>query len=168
MIIELTHPKLLKVLISINLGFAVYSTLIFLTFLKVSVWLWLFLNICAPTQFLCSGLFMLDLKGKPLPAFEAAMVPFLAFFGTGGLFTFPWTGYMLTSQFSHIAMTFLWGYIVVLSFKRIKADSLMKRGIVIGLILGILAVVILNIMIFPIVFSTELAQKLLFDMGYMI
>lgn len=134
----------LVILILVN---ALWSTFVFLVFLKVPVHYWAFLNICAPTIYLT--ITALFLKNK---VFMNAMVPFLIFFGTGGLFVFNWSSIMLQAQFTHILMTITAIYIVLSSL-----DA--KKKIFAGFTIGIIAILILTLLVFPIVFSNpEIAR----------
>ena len=74
------------------------------------------------------------------------MVPFLIYFGTGGLFLFNWSSIMLQAQFTHILMTITAIYIVLSSL-----DD--KKKMLVGFTIGIVAILILTILVFPIVFS---------------
>ncbi|MDR0797022.1 MAG: hypothetical protein LBE79_13395 [Tannerella sp.] len=83
---------------------SVFSTWFFLTQLKVTVLEWSVFNACAPTNFayvLCFLIFLFCKKEVFLPV---TIVP-LFFFGTMGLFIFPWNGMNLFAQASHIVMT---------------------------------------------------------------
>lgn len=82
--------RLLWILIVLNMINAVYSTFVFLVFLRVPVQYWVFLNICAPIQFLTVTALLI--KNKVL---TNVAVPLLTFFGFGGLFVFSWSEYML-------------------------------------------------------------------------
>ena len=161
---EILKKRLLWVLIALNFFFAAYSTLVFLVFLKVPAWLWVFLNICAPTQFITTVLLVLEIKDIPCPIFQATIVPFLCFFGTGGLFTFPWTGYMLMSQLSHITMTITWIFMMVNMISSETPKKWRKLGIGIGI--GIIVVIIVNLIIFPVVFANPIAVQMLEEMGF--
>lgn len=152
-------------LICLNFFFAAYSTIIFTIFLQVPVWLWIFLNICAPSQFLTIAGIIGDIKEKSVIIYQMSLVPFLLFFGTGGMFTFPWTGFMLMSQISHITMTITWILITYLNFRKTEENKILK--LCIGLGIGTVLIIILNLIVFPIVFSNNIAQDLLNQMGFM-
>jgi len=128
----------LIILILVN---AFWSTLVFLVFLKIPVYYWVFLNICAPTIYLTIAALLFKNK-----VFMNAMVPFLIYFGTGGLFLFNWSSIMLQAQFTHILMTITAIYIVLSSL-----DA--KKKMLVGFTIGIIAILILTILVFPIVFS---------------
>ena len=137
----LKSRKLFWTLIVLILVNALWSTFVFLVFLKVPVYYWVFLNICAPTIYLTIAALLFKNK-----VFMNAMVPFLIYFGTGGLFLFNWSSIMLQAQFTHILMTITAIYIVLSSL-----DD--KKKMVVGFTIGIVAILILTILVFPIVFS---------------
>jgi len=133
--------KLFWALIVLILVNALWSTFVFLVFLRVPVYYWVFLNICAPTIYLTIAALLLKNK-----VFMSATVPFLTYFGTGGLFLFNWSSIMLQAQFTHILMTVTAIYIVLSSL-----DA--KKKMLIGFTIGIVAILILTLLVFPIVFS---------------
>jgi len=137
----LKSRRLFWALIILILVNAFWSSFVFLVFLKVPVYYWFFLNICAPTIYLTTAALLSKNK-----VFMNAMVPFLIYFGTGGLFLFNWSSIMLQAQFTHILMTITAIYIVLLSL-----DS--KKKMLVGFTVGIIAILILTILVFPIVFS---------------
>jgi hypothetical protein len=96
---------------------------------KFPVFAWLMFNICAPSV-------MLYLIGYFTKRREimTASIPFLAFFGTGGLFTFGWTGFAIISQVGHILMTLAVIFIITTVIKE-KKWKLPAAGFIIGLII---------------------------------
>ena len=76
------------------------STWYFLGMAHFTVPAWLAFNACAPSVALyLAGYF----SGRK--RLMAAALPFMLFFGTGGLFVFGWSGTSLYAQAGHIAMT---------------------------------------------------------------
>ena len=134
----LESRKLFWALVILILLNALWSTLVSLIFLKVPVYYWFFLNICAPIIYLT--VVALLLKNE---FFMNAMVPFLIYFGTGGLLIFGWSPVMLQAQFTCILMTITAIYIVLSSLHA-------KRKMLEGFIWGIIAVLILTLLVFPI------------------
>jgi len=134
----LESRKLFWALVILILVNALWSTLVFLVFLKVPVYHWVFLNICAPIIYLTIA--ALSLKNE---FFMNAMVPFLIYFGTGGLLIFGWSPVMLQAQFTRILMTITAIYIVLSSLHA-------KRKILEGFIWGIIAVLVLTLLVSPI------------------
>ncbi|MCK8060266.1 MULTISPECIES: hypothetical protein [unclassified Fusibacter] len=83
---------------------SVNSTFYFLGIAKSSVLQWLNFNACAPTGVVfILGYLLYRIKGH-VALLYASAVP-LFFFGTMGLFIFPWDGYNLMAQANHIVMT---------------------------------------------------------------
>jgi len=134
----LKSRKLFWTLVIFILVNALWSTFVFLVFLKVPVYHWVFLNICAPIIYLTIAALLL--KNEFL---MNAMVPFLIYFGTGGLFVFGWAPVMLQAQFTRILMTIIAIYIVLSSLHA-------KRKMLEGFIWGIIALLILTLLVFPI------------------
>jgi hypothetical protein len=131
---EISRKELITVIVLAVLLFflSAFSTWFFLTQLKVSVLEWSIFNACAPTSFayvLCFLIFLFCKKEVFLPV---TIVP-LFFFGTMGLFVFPWNGMNLFAQVSHIVMTLnvIWIIYVVLKTKHFKS-------LAIGLLLSIM------------------------------
>ena len=148
----LKSRKLFWMLITLILVNALWSTFVFLVFLKVPIYYWIFLNICAPTIYLTIAALLLKNE-----VFMNAMVPFLIYFGTGGLFVFSWSSIMLQAQFTHILMTITAIYIVLSSL-----DD--KKKMLVGFTIGIIAILILTLVAFPIVFSNPDVVKILEQM----
>lgn len=76
------------------------STWFFLVTAKFTPIAWLAFNACAPSV----ALYLAGYFFKKDQVMTAAL-PFLIFFGTGGLFVFGWSGTSLYAQIGHIAMT---------------------------------------------------------------
>jgi hypothetical protein len=91
------------------------STYFFLAIAKVSVLQWIVFNACAPSSLACIAGFVLFWKDKNKMWLAVATIP-IFFFGTMGLFIFPWSGNNLIAQMSHIVMTLnmLWGLWIIL------------------------------------------------------
>jgi len=109
------------VLASLLFLMSVNSTWFFLTQLKVSIFEWSIFNACAPSSFVYVLCFLIYLIWKKEVFLPVAIVP-LFFFGTGGLFVFPWDGMNLFAQASHIVMTLnvIWVIYVTLKTARYK------------------------------------------------
>jgi len=120
------------VLASLLFLMAVNSTWYFLTQLKVSVLEWSIFNACAPSSFAYSLCFLMFLIRKKEVFLPVAVVP-LFFFGTCGLFVFPWDGMNLFAQASHIVMTLNVIWVIYVTLKKARYKSL-----AIGLLLSIL------------------------------
>lgn len=110
----------------------VNSTNYFLNVMKVSPLEWLVFNACAPSSIAYLIGFVIFLTTKDRSALHIAILP-LFFFGGLGLFVFPWNGYNLIAQVSHILMVLNIVWVLYETFK--TADY---RAAVIGLLLGIL------------------------------
>jgi len=82
-------------------------------------------NACAPSSITYLIGFSIFLATKHKAGLITAMVP-IFFFGTMGLFIFPWSGMNIIAQISHILMTLniLWGIWIVLKEKDYKAFSI--------------------------------------------
>lgn len=95
---------------------------------KFPVFAWLMFNACAPSV-------MLYLAGFFTKRYEimTASIPFLSFFGIGGLFVFGWTGFAIISQVGHILMTLAVIYIIATVIIE-KNWKLPLAGFIIGLI----------------------------------
>jgi len=65
-----------------------------------------------------------------------AVVPWLLFFGFGGLLIFSWTGYMIVAQISHMIMTVTAVFISALAVKDRKF-----RDLIVGITIGLFALV---------------------------
>ena len=120
------------VLASLLFLMAVNSTWYFLTQLKVSIFEWSIFNACAPSSFAYLFCFLMFLIGKRMVFLPVAVVP-LFFFGTGGLFVFPWDGMNLFAQASHIVMTLNVIWVIYVTFK-----TACYKSLAIGLLLSIL------------------------------
>lgn len=100
----------------------------FLFMAKFPIIAWLVFNICFPsTLFFLIGFFS---KNR---AIMIASIPFLAYFGIGGLFVFGWTGTAIFSQIGHIFMTLAIVY-AILEIIRSKEWKNAVLGFSVGLI----------------------------------
>ncbi|HEX2954945.1 MAG TPA: hypothetical protein VHR47_13325 [Bacillota bacterium] len=108
------------------------STYFFLVVRHVKPIEWLVFNACAPANFAFLVGFIVYLIFKDRTLLHAALLP-LFFFGGLGLFLFPWSGYNLIAQFSHVIMTLNIAVTLYTTFRTgdFKAATL-------GLFLGIL------------------------------
>lgn len=98
------------------------STYYFLGVLRVTAVEWLLFNACAPSSLsYLVGLIMFFITKNRL-WLVIAVVP-IFFFGTMGLFIFPWDGMNIIAQVSHIVMTLniLWAISLVLRTADYKA-----------------------------------------------
>jgi len=120
--------RIAKLLVILNGAMAVWASLVFLMFLRPDLLSWIMLNTCSPTQFVT----ILALATKRRLVMNAA-VPWLLFFGFGGLLVFSWSGYMLVAQVSHLIMTVTAVLILVVAVKERKFRTL-ATGIAIGVI----------------------------------
>lgn len=95
-----------------NIIMMFFSANYFLFMSKFPVVPWLFFNACFPsTAIFLIGFF---LKNKSVMAFS---IPFLTFYGTGGMFVFGWSGGMIMAQISHIFMTLAVVYVLIETIK---------------------------------------------------
>ena len=106
---------------------ALWSTFVFLAFLKTGIVGWLMLNTCAPSI----ALFVIGFAlGNPVVMVTGSVLMFR--YGTGGLFVFGWSGYDIPGQIGHILMTLAVIYAVfhVVRGRRWRALGL---GVLLGL-----------------------------------
>ncbi len=91
---------------------------------------WFFFNICAPsTAIFLTGFFFRKTW------LMAAAIPFMGFFGFGGLFFFGWNGTALIAQAGHILMTAAIIYTIftaITDHKNLRASA---AGLIAGIIL---------------------------------
>lgn len=117
----------------LNIINVVNSTWFFLGMAHFPVTAWLAFNACAPSVALyLAGYFT---KRDWL---MAAALPFLLFFGTGGLFVFGWSGTAVYAQAGHICMTLAAAWIIA----KCAAGSGIKlpaAGLLAGIALFIIA-----------------------------
>jgi hypothetical protein len=102
---------------------AIWGFFVFTVFLKASFIQWIMYNVCAPTE-IAFFVFMMVLNKKPqyLQYLLIMVVP-LTFFGTMGLFIFPWSGQgVLTTQLSHILMTVSAGWAIYVNRKSVSVS----------------------------------------------
>lgn len=109
----------------------VNSTYFFLGVSKVKPVEWLVFNACAPSSIAYLIGFVIFLITKNRIALHIGILP-LFFFGGLGLLLFPWSGYNLIAQFSHVIMVLnmAWAVYGTLSTGDYKAAAL-------GLLIGI-------------------------------
>jgi hypothetical protein len=94
------------VLSIVMLLLAIWGFFVFRIFLNATLLQWLMYNVCAPTQIIFFILVILFYKKPQYSQYLLIMVLPLTYFGTMGLFIFPWTGQgAVTTQLSHILMT---------------------------------------------------------------
>lgn len=107
------------------------STYFFLGVSKVKPIEWLVFNACAPSSIAYLIGFLIFLLTKNRIALHIGILP-LFFFGGLGLFLFPWSGYNLIAQFSHLIMVLnmLWALYTTITTGDYKAAAL-------GLLIGI-------------------------------
>ena len=107
------------------------STFFFLVVLKVSFIEWIVFNACAPSNITFLIGFVLFLLFKNRTVLYMAILP-MFFFGTLGLFVFPWHGMNIIPQIGHIIMTLniLWAVWIMFKTNDYKAAT-------IGMLLGI-------------------------------
>lgn len=92
---------------------------------------WMVFNACAPSSIAYLIGFVIFLLTKNRIALNISILP-LFFFGGLGLFLFPWSGYNLIAQFSHIIMVLnmTWAIYTTFATGDFKAAAL-------GLLIGI-------------------------------
>lgn len=107
------------------------STYFFLGVSKVKPVEWIVFNACAPSSIAYLIGFVIFLLTKNRIALHIGILP-LFFFGGLGLFLFPWSGYNLIAQFSHVIMVLnmAWAVYGTFSTGDYKAAAL-------GLLIGI-------------------------------
>lgn len=108
------------------------STNYFLNVMKVSPVEWLVFNACAPSNIAYLIGFVVYLATKDRTALHIAILP-LFFFGGLGLFVFPWNGFNLIAQVSHILMVSNIAWVLFETFT--TSDY---KAAAVGLLLGIL------------------------------
>jgi len=108
------------------------SAYFFLGVSKVKPIEWIVFNACAPSSITYLIGFAIFLLTKNRIALHIGILP-LFFFGGLGLFVFPWSGYNLIAQFSHIvmALNMAWALYTTFTAGDYKAAAL-------GLLIGIL------------------------------
>ena len=107
------------------------STYFFLGVSKVKLVEWLVFNACAPLSIAYLIGFVIFLLTGSRIALHISILP-LFFFGGLGLFLFPWSGYHLIAQISHLIMVLnmLWALYTTITTGDYKAVAL-------GLLIGI-------------------------------
>jgi hypothetical protein len=101
----------------------------FLAIAKFPPVAWLAFNICAPSVAVYLAGYVLKKDW-----IMTAAIPFLLFFGTGGLFVFGWSGTSIYAQIGHIAMTLatLW---IIFKLAAGKKFILPATGFAAGIVL---------------------------------
>lgn len=120
-----TVLAVLLLLVTIN------SVNFFLGIAKVKPIEWMVFNACAPSSIAYLIGFIIFLITKNRIALNISILP-LFFFGGLGLYLFPWGGYNLIAQFSHIIMVLnmFWALYTTLT----SGDY---KGLALGLLIGI-------------------------------
>lgn len=101
---------------------AVNSTYYFLGVTGASVVEWLAFNACAPSIALFIAGYIVYRYSDRCWLLIASITP-LVFFGTMGLFIFPWDGYNIIGQISHIVMTLAVVWIVLVIRRRAEVKD---------------------------------------------
>lgn len=123
--------KLRKIGLIIAIGNIVmmfFSANYFLFMEKFPIVPWLFFNACFPSALV----FLIGFFSKN-KIIMSASIPFLAYFGGGGLFVFSWSGGMIMAQISHIFMVLAIVY-TVLEVAKTKKWKKFILGFVLGLV----------------------------------
>jgi len=120
------------ILASLLLLVTANSTYFFLGMRKVAFIEWLVFNACAPSSITFLIGFTLFLTGKDRIILHASILP-MFFFGGLGLFIFPWNGYNIIAQISHIIMVLNIGWVIVTT---LKTRNFQPAAI--GMLLGIM------------------------------
>lgn len=112
----------------LNILMIMQSTFYFLAVAKFPVEGWLFFNACAPSIMIyLAGFFTKRIS------IMAASLPFLSFFGIGGMFVFGWGGTSIYAQAGHICMALAIFYISAEIYFS-KAYKNMGVGLAAGLV----------------------------------
>lgn len=115
------------VIATLNMIMMILSAYFYLIMVEFPITAWFFFNIC----FFSTLIFLIGffLKNKVI---MSASIPFLAYFGTRGMFIYSWQGMMIIAQITHIFMTLAIVYII---FESIKSKE--WRKLIIGFIIGL-------------------------------
>ena len=146
-------------LIGLLVVLSTISAIIFLFVRQIPVHIWFVMNICAPISFYTALVLILDknrYSGNSLIAMNAA-VPFLLYFGIDGLLTFSWA--LMLAQVQHIIMIITALFILFVTYYSV--DDTRIRKLIIGLSVGIIALLIVLFIIIPIILLDPLAQAIL-------
>ena len=109
----------------------VNSTYFFLGIQKVTFIEWIVFNACAPASITFLIGFVLSLTVKDRTVLHMSILP-MFFFGFLGMFVFPWKGYNIIAQISHVIMSMNIVWVLITTF---MAKN--YQPAVIGLLLGI-------------------------------
>jgi hypothetical protein len=120
------------VLATLLLLVTVNSTYFFLGMRKVSIVQWIVFNACAPSGITYLIGFVLYLVIKDRIILHASILP-MFFFGGLGLIVFPWSGYNIIAQISHLIMVLNIGWVISTT---IKTRDFQPAAI--GMLLGII------------------------------
>jgi len=117
------------VVVILNIIMMLLSANYYLRMVNFPITAWFFFNIC----FFSTLIFLIGffLKNKVIMTMS---IPFLAYFGTGGMFVFSWHGMMIIAQIAHIFMTLAIVYAILESIKA-KESRKPFFGFIIGLII---------------------------------
>jgi hypothetical protein len=116
-------------LVILNLLMAINSANFFLGILKTDIVGWLMMNTCAPSIALFVVGFLL---GSPVVMVAAATMMFR--YGALGLFVFPWDGFNIIAQVSHVSMTLAVMYVAVDVIRNRRWKSL-SAGLLLGIVI---------------------------------
>ena len=122
--------RIQTILAGLLLLLTIQSSYFFLVMKEVPFLTWICFNACAVANFTFLVGFMVFLVKGNKTIMYVAILP-LFFFGTGGLFVFPWDKMFLIAQISHLTMTINMILTVWIAFK--KKDF---QQTTIGLLLG--------------------------------
>jgi hypothetical protein len=121
------------IIAGLNLLAILNSAWFFLVIARFPVLTWLCFNACAPSVVIFLAGFLFQSR-----MLMAASLPFLFYFGGGGLFVFGWQGTSLIAQAGHILMVVACIYIIA----EITKAKAWKKAIY-GLLAGIIAFAVL-------------------------
>lgn len=121
------------VLVVLLLLTTIQSTFYFFWMLKVKLIEWLVFNACAPSNITFLVGFILFLLFKNRIVLHIPILP-MFFFGTLGLFVFPWTGMNIIPQIGHLIMTLNIGWVIFLTFKT-KDYKVATIGMLLGIVI---------------------------------
>jgi hypothetical protein len=108
------------------------STYYFFSVVKVNFTQWIVFNACAPSNIVYLAGFITYLITKDRIALHIAILP-IFFFGGLGLYLFPWGGFNIIPQISHIFMVLNILWVLTVTFRTGDYKSAMI-GMLIGLI----------------------------------
>lgn len=103
------------VILALNALCMINSAWFFLFQVRFPVLGWIFFNACFVSSLIWIVGFIFRWRWLSM-----ASLPFIFFFGGGGLLFFPWSGFMITAQISHVSM--------MLAFIHAIVDAFLTRG----------------------------------------